>query len=76
MKRGKKTRKGAFALFRFFHIYCIKGLISFSVTNNGAHESLEERCLLSLFSHITKLFFFFLFQEMLEESLEKQQDRK
>lgn len=75
MKRGKKTRKGAFALFRFFHIYCIKGLISFSVTNNGAHESLEERCLLSLFSHITKLFFF-LFQEMLEESLEKQQDRK
>lgn len=74
MKRGKKTRKGAFALFRFFHIYCIKGLISFSVTNNGAHESLEERCLLSLFSHITKLFF--LFQETLEESLEKQQDRK
>lgn len=76
MKRGKKTRKGVFALFRFFHIYCIKGLISFSVTNNGAHKSLEERCLLSLFSHITKLFFFFLFQEMLEESLEKQQDRK
>lgn len=74
MKRGKKTRKGAFALFRFFHIYCIKGLISFSVTNNGAHESLEECCLLLLFSHITKLFF--LFQEALEESLEKQQDRK
>lgn len=60
MKTGKKTRKGAFALFRFFHIYCIKGLISFSVTNNGAHESLEERCLLLLFSHITKLFFFFV----------------
>lgn len=75
MKTGKKTRKGAFALFRFFHIYCIKGLISFSVTNNGAHESLEERCLLLLFSHITKLFFF-LFQEALKESLEKQQDRK
>lgn len=74
MKTGKKTRKGAFALFRFFHIYCIKGLISFSVTNNGAHESLEERCLLLLFSHITKLFFF-LFQEALKESLEKQQDR-
>lgn len=75
MKTGKKTRKGAFALFRFFHIYCIKGLISFSVTNNGAHQSLEERCLLLLFSHITKLFFF-LFQEALKESLEKQQDRK
>lgn len=60
MKTGKKTRKGAFALFRFFHIYCIKGLISFSVTNNGAHQSLEERCLLLLFSHITKLFFFFV----------------
>lgn len=75
MKTGKKTRKGAFALFRFFHIYCIKGLISFSVTNNGAHESLEERCLLLLFSHITKLFFV-LFQEALKESLEKQQDRK